>query len=126
MKRAWIAGGILILLLAVSWGNAWYIQSFSQGLSNTLAQAEAAAESGDWKAAGQLTLEAQDRWERSAGYLYTVLRHADTDQVDIKFQAVLEWIECEEDGEYSSANAELMAQLALIAGMEQLTIKNLL
>ncbi|MCI8537843.1 MAG: DUF4363 family protein [Oscillospiraceae bacterium] len=126
MKRAWIAGSVLILLLAVSWWNAWYIQSFTQTLSGVLAQAEDAAETGDWEMAGRLTMEAQDRWEGASRYLYTVLRHADTDQVDIKFQAVLEWIECREDGEYSSANAELMAQLALIAGMEQPSIKNLL
>lgn len=126
MKRAWIAGGVLALLLAFSWANAWYIGSFSDTLSDMLAQAEDAAEAGDWETAEALTLDAQDRWTRSSGYLYTVLRHSDTDQVDIKFQAVLEWIECEEDGEYSSANAELMTQLSLVAEMEQLTIKNLL
>lgn len=126
MKRAWIAGGVLVLLLAVSWWNAWYIQSFSEELSTALAQAEDAAEAGDWETAGLLTLDAQKRWEGASRYLYTVLRHSDTDQVEIEFQAVLEWIECREDGEYSSANAELMAQLELIAGMEQPTIKNLL
>lgn len=126
MKRAWIAGGVLIVLLIAAWANSWFIRSFTASLSDTLAQAETLAESGDWDQAGQLTQEAHQRWDSTSTYLCTVLRHADTDQVDISFHQVLEFLERQEDGEYSSANAALMSQIQLLAEMEQLTLKNLL
>ena len=126
MKRAWIAGGILAVMLLAAWGNSWFIRSFAGSLSDSLAQAEALAEAGDWAEAGRLTQEAHERWDRASVYLCTVLRHSDTDQVDTSFHEVLEFIECQESGEYSSANAVLMEEIELVAEMEQLNLKNLL
>ena len=126
MKRAWIAGGILAVMLAASWMNAQFIRSFTASLSETLRQAEVLAEAGNWDRAGQLTRSAHQRWDDASPYLCTVLRHSDTDEVDVIFHEVLEFIECREDGEYSSANATLVEQIGLISEMEKLNLKNLL
>lgn len=126
MKRAWIAGGLLTLMVLASWGNARLIRSFTCSLSDSLAQAERMAEAGDWSGAGQITQDAHARWDRASDYLCTVLRHSDTDQVDLHFHEVLELIQCQEAGEYSSANAVLMEQIGLVAEMEKLNLKNLL
>ena len=58
------------------------------------------------------------------GYLHVTLRHSDTDLIHVGFQEVLEFIECQEGGEYSAANARLAAQIQLIYESEQLTLKN--
>ena len=55
-----------------------------------------------------------------------LLRHADTDEVSSSFQEVGEFITCREDGEYSAANARLIAQIRLLYEAEQLSLKNIL
>ena len=55
-----------------------------------------------------------------------MLRHSDTDQVLRAFRAVLEYLELEELDQYAAANADLVAQLELLAEMEQATLVNVL
>lgn len=126
MKRLWICAGILLFLLLATIANTMAIGHITRELSGTLIQAEALAETGDWKQAEALTRQALDQWEASSSYLYVVLRHSDTDQVNTGFREVLEFIYCQEGGEYSAANAELIARIDLLADMERLTLKNLL
>jgi len=126
VKRLWICAGILLFLLAATTVNTWAIDRITEELGATLAQAEALAESGDWAQAEALTRRALGRWEDSSGYLYIVLRHSDTDEVNTGFREVLEFINCQEGGEYSAANAELIARIELLADMEQFNLKNLL
>lgn len=126
MKRLWLSIGILIFLLAATMANTWAIERITGQLSDLLLQAEALADSGDWSQAESLTRQALERWNSSTDYLYTVLRHADTDAVNTGLQEVLELICCQEPGEYASSNARLLAQIHLLAEMERLNLKNLL
>ena len=41
MKRLWIASALLVLLLAVSLGNAWYSNALTQSLAQPLPEGEA-------------------------------------------------------------------------------------
>ncbi len=66
------------------------------------------------------------RWEDQEKYLYTVLRHSDTDEIFTSFREVGEFINCQEGGEYSAANARLIAQIELLYKMEQFNLKTLL
>ena len=126
MKRLWISGGILLLLLAGAMCNAWIIGSLTGTLTHTLAQAEAQAEEGHWEEALRFTREAQEQWDASADYLYIVLRHSDTDQVDEGFQTVEAYLEERHQEEYSAANAQLIAKIDLLYEMEAFTLRNLL
>ena len=126
MKRLVICAGILIFLLAATLVNSWALERTSNRLSDLLEQAESLAESGDWAQAEALTLQAQQSWTDASDYLYIVLRHSDTDQVDTGFREVLELLRCRESGEYSSVNSRLTAQIRLLSEMEQFTLKNLL
>ena len=126
MKRLWIAAGLLVLLLAAALVNAWNIDRLTGGLLDTLEQAEALADAADWTQAADLTRQARDRWQRSAGYLCAVLPHEDTDQIASGFETVLELLARQDSGEYASASAALMARLGLLAEMEQPTLKNIL
>ena len=126
MKRLWIALAILLFLFGATLLHVSYLGRLTRELTALLAEAERQAEAGHWEQAGELTRQAQSYWDAQKGYLYVVLRHSDTDQVHIGFREVLEFIYCQEGGEYSAANAKLVAQIELLHEMEALTLQNLL
>lgn len=126
MKRIGIAVGILLLLFSATLVHSFYISSLTGQLTAILRQAEEKAEQSDWESAGRLTDLAREKWKSRDAYLHILLRHSETDNIYTGFQEVTEFIECQEGGEYSAANARLMAQLELLAEAEQLTLKNIL
>lgn len=126
MKRLWIAVALLLAVFCATMFNSHYLKGFTEELTQTLTRAEAAAEGGAWNEAESLTRQAYGHWEERGSYLHIMLRHSDTDQIHTGFQEVLEFITCREGGEYSAANARLMAQIGLLYEAEQLTLKNVL
>lgn len=126
MKRIWIALAILLLVFSGTLLHSRTIETLSTNLCAILEEAEANAEQGDWTGAKELTQTAREKWESRDSYLHITLRHSETDAIYTGFREVAEFIECQEDGEYSAANARLIAQLALLAEAEQFTLKNIL
>lgn len=126
MRRLWIACAILAVVFAATLYNAYYLNQFTASLTQRLEKAEKYAETGDWEEADRLTKEVRGEWEEHTMYLHILLRHADTDDVNISFREVQEFINCREDGEYSAANARLMVQIELLYEAEQLSMKNVL
>lgn len=126
MKRIGIAAAILLLILACTMFHSFYITSFTQDLTAMLEQAELNAEREDWETAAKLTQEAQERWQAKDLYLHVTLRHDETDAVYSGLREVAEFIQCRESGEYSAANARLIADLELIAEAESPSLKNIL
>ncbi len=126
MKQMWVALCILGLLFAGTLAHSFYLEGFVQELTSTLEQAEAQAEQGSWDKAAQLTQTARDRWDAQRYYLHITLRHSNTDEVYTRFREVAEFIQCRESGEYSAANAHLIAELELLAEAEQFTVENIL
>ena len=102
------------------------LQRAREEFQTLLEQAEARAETGDWEEARVLTEQALTQWQSRDSYLHILLRHSDTDQIYTGFQEVLEFLTCQEAGEYSAANARLMTQISLLYEAEQFTLKNVL
>ena len=127
MKRLWIAVGIIALFTGLTLGNTGYLNQFTRSQAQTLAQAQACAERNDWDRAARLTEQARLKFERHSFYLHVTLRHGDIDAIEVAFQEVLEFLtHPEQMGEYTAANARLMAQLELLSEGELPTIKNIL
>ncbi len=126
MKRLWIAAGLLILLLAASLTNAWYVQSVTGEMGERLRQAQTLAEGDDWTRAEAMTRQVYEDWQARHFYFHTLMRHSDTDQVLRAFRQVLEYLRLQEPDQYNAANADLIAQLELLAEMEQATVVNVL
>lgn len=126
MKRLWIAAVLLLLLLGASLTNAWYAQNITDGMRQQLRLAQTLAEQGDWSRAESLTRQAYEDWQGRHFYFHTTMRHSDTDQVLRNFRSVLEYLRLREPDQYNAANADLMAQLELLAEMEQPTVVNVL
>ena len=125
MKRIWIAFAILFLVFSATLLHSQRIKTISSNLAALLEAAEANAEQGDWTGAKELTETARQKWESRDFYLHITLRHSETDSIFTGFREVSEFIECQESGEYSAANARLIAELDLLAEAEQLTLKNI-
>ena len=126
MKRLWIACAILALLLAATLWNAGRLERFTASLTDLLEQAEAQAEGEAWREAYALTRLAYDRWESRSTSLHITLRHSDTDDIQTGFQEVLEFLQCQEAGEYSAAHVRLIAPLELLSEAEQLSLVTIL
>ena len=99
MKRLWIAAALLAAAVVLALWNSWHLKSYLTRVSDLLDHAEVLAEEGDWDGAQRLTQDAYSRWDQRSCYFYTVLRHADTDEVYTGFQEVQEYLSCQEAGE---------------------------
>lgn len=126
MKRLWIAAALLAFLLGASLANAWYSQSLTGDMTDRLRQAQSLAEGENWDQAEAVTRQVYEDWQDHHFYLHTLMRHSDTDQVLRAFRQVLEYLRLQEPDQYNAANADLMAQLELLAEMEQPTVVNVL
>ena len=126
MKRLWIAAALLLALLGASLANAWYAQSLTDSMREQLRLAQTLTKQDDWDKAELLTRQAYEDWQENHFYLHTIMRHSDTDQILRAVRAVLEYLELQEPDQYNAANADLMAQLELLAEMEQPTVVNVL
>lgn len=126
MKRVWIAITILLVILTGTLCHSFYVNRLVGEITVLLEQAETQAEQGEWAAAEESTQLARHRWESRDAYFHIMLRHGETDQIHIGFRQVAEFIQCREGGEYSAANAGLIAELELLGEAEQLSLKNIL
>lgn len=126
MKRLWIAAGLLALLLAASLTNAWYAQKLTGNMGERLRQAQTLTGQGNWDRAEALTRQVYEDWQDHHFYFHTLMRHSDTDQVLRAFRQVLEYLRLQEPDQYNAANADLVAQLELLAEMEQASVVNVL
>lgn len=126
MKRVWFALAILATILAATICHSFYLGHFTRDLTALLETAEAEAEAGNWDSALKLTQTARDKWDARDSYLHITLRHDVTDSIYTNFREVTELLHCQEGGEYSAANARLIAGLELLSEAEQLTLQNVL
>lgn len=126
MKRLWIAAGLLVVLLGASLANAWYAQTLTGDMAEQLRRAQSLAEGEDWTQAEAVTRQVYEDWQGRHFYFHTLMRHSDTDQILRAFRQVLEYLRLQEPDQYNAANADLIAQLELLAEMEQAAVVNVL
>lgn len=126
MKKGWLAIGLLAGMVALSLWHVSALRGLTTELGEQLHRAEALAEQGDWDKAAELTRAASERWDGRAFYLHVTLDHKTTDDIAVGFAETLEFLEWQEAGEYSAANARLMEQLELLGEVERPNLENLL
>lgn len=126
MKKGWLAVAFLIIMAALGLWHVDTLGDLTDSLCRDLTQAESLTESGDWAQAGELTAHAAQRWDDRQMYLHITLDHEATDQISVSFSEVTEFLEHQEAGEYSAANARLMEQLELLGTAERPLLENLL
>lgn len=126
MKRLWIAVGILLLILGTALGTGWWANQFTGDLTDRLEAAQELAGRGQWEKADEVTQQAYQLWQSKQFPLHVLMRHADTDQIYMSFREVEQFLNLREPDQYAAANAQLIAQLELLAEMEAPTLENVL
>lgn len=126
MKKGWLAIGLLVGMVALSWWHVSALNALTDDLGGQLRRAETLAESGEWDKAAEVTREASEQWNGRAFYLHVTLDHRTADDIAVGFAETLEFLEWQEAGEYSAANARLMEQLELLGQVEWPNLENLL
>jgi len=126
MKRLWIAVAILLAMLGGTLGNSYCLNNIIDSYTQQLSEAHRLAEADNWESASELTKQVTERWHKHDFYFHVMLPHRDIDEIHLTFQEVEEYLKLEESDQYNAANAKLIAQLGLLAEMEQLNLKNIL
>lgn len=126
MKKGWLAVGLLAAMVALSLWHVSALGGLTGDLGEQLRRAEKLAEQGDWDKAAELTWAASEQWDGRAFYLHVTLDHKTADDIAVGFAETLEFLEWQESGEYSAANARLMEQLKLLGEVERPNLENLL
>lgn len=126
MKKGWLAVGLLAAMVALSLWHVSALGRLTTDLEEQLSRAEGLAETGNWDQAAEVTKRASDQWEERAFYLHVTLDHKTADDISVGFAETLEFLEWQETGEYSAANARLMRQLRLLGELERPNLENLL
>lgn len=126
MKKGWLAIGLLAGMVVLSLWHVSALRGLTTNLGEQLGQAEALAEKGDWDKALEITKSASEQWDGRAFYLHVTLDHKTADDIAVGFAETLEFLEWQETGEYSAANARLMEQLELLGEVERPNLENLL
>ena len=88
MKRAWIAGSILVLLCALSIWSSLCLGRFTENIISSLEQAQSMAVKDNWQEAARVTSNAERRFREKYFYLHVTLRHSDIDAVEATFREV--------------------------------------
>ena len=119
----------ILLLLALIGFSLWNGSSVSRemdGCSAAVEHARTAAADGDWSAAEGALRRGYDRWQSRQTYLHIVEPHAAVEEAEVMFRRAFAFAAVREDAEFQAETAGLLAQLRVLAEMEQLRIGNIL
>lgn len=126
MKQLICAGALLLALFGLTLAHSRYIQVSMDDYVSRLSAARELADRGAWDAAERLTRQVWQDWQRRDTVFHSLLRHSEIDQIHVSMYEVLEALALADPELYNPANTRLITQLSLLAGMEQLTLQNVL
>ncbi|MBP1736746.1 MAG: hypothetical protein H6Q60_627 [Oscillospiraceae bacterium] len=126
MKRLWISVALLVVMLAGSFLNYYYIKHICRELTDTLSSAQAYAQEGDWEHSEQSVTQARSAWEAHEPYFHVIFVHRDIDQILVEFHSLGELANKQETGgEFAAACAALMSEINLLYEMDALNLENI-
>ena len=118
MTRESIAGVILILLLAASLLNIWYLDDKIDTLSGQVAMAESFDQKGQTEAAIDMMEQSLDLWLSMDSYIHCVLRHDEIDPITDDYHEILDNLN--DDDATDSKFRRLRLRLKEIVEMERI------
>lgn len=96
MKREFVAGALLLLLMALSFFNVHYLERKTEALSALILEAEALYEEGDRQEAANLVQQSLDNWLDWKFYSHIMMRHSEIDFISDAYYELLESLEGDE------------------------------
>ena len=126
MKRLWISLAVLSITATAALYSGSHLGRLSSQMGILLADAEQSALIGDWNKAAQLTDQAYHTWEQQTIFLYSTLRHTDTDNVYLYLKQAQCFAKEQDEHGYLTASSALQSKLWLMEEAEGLSIENVL
>lgn len=126
MKKMLISTVTILLLLAFCINSTYRVEKVCEETSGLLRKAETQCLLGDYQGAEDIIRLSQTLWQRNEGFLGIVLRHTESDNVDILFPSLLETCNQKNPSEFMLRNMELLATLRQLSRMEYPYIFNIL
>ena len=126
MKREWIAGGLLILLLAAALGNIVYLDRLIESIEADLIEAQALADSGSFSEAEDAAERALSRWLNANAYTHIFIRHPEIDSTSDAFYELIGLLAEENAEGCPSAFEKLLYHLNCIDEMEHIRLGSIL
>lgn len=121
MKRSWIGGGILAVLLVVSLLTGWGMSRLHAPIARELDQAAVWAQKNDWPQALALAQSARDRWDRGRDLAACVADHTPMEEIDNLFAQLSQYAQGDERTEFATTCAELACRTRAMAQAHGLT-----
>lgn len=124
MLRLYAGIFTLIFILSSCFFTAKWVDQLSTDYVSQLEYAQSLTQENNWEDAYKITTEVLENWNQQSFPLYILLRHGDIDQISLYFQSVTQYLKQQDEEPYTANNAQLIAQLQLLAEMEQLSLEN--
>lgn len=125
MKRLIIA---ILLLTAIVGGciyNFYYLGKTVDELAVFIVQADAAAQSGDFKTAGKLLEKSFSTWKEKENPLGALIRHQEMDDIHNLYIRTIKSAAFGDAPEYFMQSGELVSMLRHLVEIETPTVKNI-
>lgn len=126
MKYIVIPCAVIALLFGLAMWNARSVGSDIEPWCDALADARAAVENEDWDGARELLDGIREVWDDHKDYYHIVIEHDELDNAEALFERVYAAIDTQDDSSFRAETGALVAQLRVIAEMQELTIRNVL
>ena len=122
MKKELIAGTLLILLLAASYYNVYWLDRFVGELEAEVILSRACMEAGQFTDAEASLRRAIDRWIAADGYTHIFIRHSEIDSATDAFYDLLSDVKARDTESAVGSTEKVMAHLQGLVGMERPTL----
>lgn len=124
MKKAVLAGLLMLAMLGVSVWNTRHLDVFTDELKTTLERSRALWSDGDAPGASALAEQALTDWFAAEGYTHIFIRHSEVDSATDAFYDLLSALSGEDASTAGRAFDRLEAHLESIDTMEHVTVKS--
>lgn len=127
MKRSYFAPvAVLVILLAFSVWNSYYMKAQTQRWSEQLDLAAVAATNENWNSVLNTMESSYKDWSSYQTYLHIVTQHGVVDDAETMYHRAMAFAATEEITEFQAEIADLQDQLRLLAEMERFHLGNIL
>ena len=124
MKKAVLAGAIMLSMLALSLWNTHHLDAFTDDLVAILERSRTCWAAGDAQGAAALADQALSSWFAAENYTHIFIRHAEVDSATDAFYSLLAALSGEDIAAAGRAYERVIAHLHMIDAMEHLTLKS--
>lgn len=125
MRRGWIGGGLLAILLALSLLVTWCMDRFHEPVAANLEQAADFALAGDWENADALARRARADWEKHWDFSAAFADHEPMENIDGLFAQTEVYEKARDTVAFAATCAELARQVEAMGEAHGITWKNI-